>query len=141
MKQRTVEAALILPQYVKAYVLAGQAVVTLKSELSGKHYTYKVFKKADKYNASKFIYFVSVLIGPDEYLYKGMIGNDGKYKSYNNDTPSRAFKYMWDNVNQLNRMPTDMTILHQGRCGHCGKVLTNPESILSGIGPVCAGKE
>lgn len=27
-----------------------------------------------------------------------------------------------------------------GECGHCGRTLTNPESIELGIGPVCAGK-
>lgn len=27
-----------------------------------------------------------------------------------------------------------------GHCGHCGRTLTNPESIERGIGPVCAGK-
>lgn len=27
-----------------------------------------------------------------------------------------------------------------GRCGHCNRTLTDPESIARGIGPVCAGK-
>lgn len=27
-----------------------------------------------------------------------------------------------------------------GSCGHCGRTLTNPESIERGIGPICAGK-
>lgn len=27
-----------------------------------------------------------------------------------------------------------------GNCGICGKMLTNEESIASGIGPICAGK-
>lgn len=27
-----------------------------------------------------------------------------------------------------------------GHCGHCGRTLTNPESIEAGIGPVCRGK-
>ena len=29
---------------------------------------------------------------------------------------------------------------HEGRCGVCAKVLTVPESITAGIGPVCAAK-
>jgi hypothetical protein len=27
-----------------------------------------------------------------------------------------------------------------GHCGHCGRTLTNPDSIEAGIGPVCRGK-
>lgn len=30
--------------------------------------------------------------------------------------------------------------LELGRCGHCGRTLTDPESIAAGIGPICAGK-
>jgi len=31
-------------------------------------------------------------------------------------------------------------VLHEGRCAMCGRKLTVPESIDTGIGPVCAGK-
>ena len=30
--------------------------------------------------------------------------------------------------------------LHEGRCGRCGRKLTVPESIDTGLGPECAGK-
>ena len=30
--------------------------------------------------------------------------------------------------------------LHTGSCGHCGRALSNPESLARGIGPICAGK-
>jgi len=29
-------------------------------------------------------------------------------------------------------------LMHEGRCGRCGRPLTRPESIQSGIGPICA---
>ena len=38
------------------------------------------------------------------------------------------------------RKPATVEIWHEGVCGRCGRTLTVPESIESGIGPVCAGK-
>ena len=31
-------------------------------------------------------------------------------------------------------------LLEEGRCVRCGRVLTEPESLRTGIGPVCAGR-
>ena len=38
------------------------------------------------------------------------------------------------------RIPEHLEIFHEGRCCACGRKLTTPESILSGIGPECAKK-
>jgi len=37
--------------------------------------------------------------------------------------------------------PFSVRCLHEGRCACCGRKLTVPESIDTGIGPVCAKKE
>ena len=42
-------------------------------------------------------------------------------------------------INQ-GRMPLTLTVFHDGKCGRCGRKLTVPESIQSGLGPVCAGQ-
>jgi hypothetical protein len=34
-----------------------------------------------------------------------------------------------------------MELWHEGRCGKCGRALTVPESIESGLGPVCESRE
>jgi hypothetical protein len=39
------------------------------------------------------------------------------------------------------RLPEKYNVLHEGRCLKCNRKLTTPESIKTGIGPVCAGKE
>lgn len=36
-------------------------------------------------------------------------------------------------------IPPSLEVWHEGRCGRCGRALTVPESIASGIGPVCEG--
>jgi hypothetical protein len=35
---------------------------------------------------------------------------------------------------------SDATVLHQVNCLHCGRALTDPESIARGLGPDCYGK-
>lgn len=34
-----------------------------------------------------------------------------------------------------------MYALKSGNCFNCGKLLTNPESVMSGLGPICSGRE
>jgi hypothetical protein len=33
-----------------------------------------------------------------------------------------------------------LEISHEGRCGHCARLITTPGSLASGIGPECAAK-
>jgi hypothetical protein len=35
-------------------------------------------------------------------------------------------------------LPGGYKIHHEGRCGKCGRLLTVPESVETGIGPECA---
>ena len=34
--------------------------------------------------------------------------------------------------------PAVVEVMHDGRCGRCGRPLTHPDSIQAGIGPICA---
>ena len=36
-------------------------------------------------------------------------------------------------------VPTGYALEHTGRCGKCGKMLRDPESLKLGLGPVCRG--
>ena len=38
------------------------------------------------------------------------------------------------------KLDEQILIYHSGRCGRCGRKLTDPESIRTGLGPVCRGK-
>src|SRR5262249_13335004 len=62
--------------------------------------------------------------------------------------PIATFRWMWERLknNQpleysINANPTILSggakLLHEGRCGRCGRRLTVPESIESGYGPEC----
>lgn len=139
----------------RVFALAGNAIITLQSNKTGNHFTYKVQAKKEEDPLVKSgaitrpdghnpVWFVKVLsqgsADEGEWTYLGIITSRGftttKASKHMIDTPSvKAFNYFWtvQNLDQL-------TIRHEGRCGRCGRTLTHPESIDLGIGPECAGK-
>jgi len=108
-------------------------------------FTYKVEASKDGK-----IHFVSVLTGPDNwtnYKFFGLIIN-GNFKfarpektKIAPDAPSaKAFAWFWRHLNAPAEQSklSSVKISHEGKCCRCGRKLTVPESIESGIGPECA---
>jgi hypothetical protein len=83
--------------------------------------------------------------GIGSYSYLGTINREGVFwhgrKSMvpEDDFKTTAARWLF---NQLanNNLPDTCQLWHEGRCGRCGRRLTVPESIASGIGPECAAK-
>lgn len=143
---------LATPEAAKAYALAGDAVVTLRSELTGRHYTYEIAapsqKRADAAWGDKPpVWFVRVRIeGQERAAYMGMVDNFCRLRlttksKFHVQSPSfLAFKFFADHVLAGAQMPPKLQVWHEGSCGRCGRALTHPESLERGIGPVCAGR-
>lgn len=125
------------------YALAGRATLTLESERTGARYTYRITRRDDAPA------FVSVLTGPEntrDYTYLGTVFVDGEVPVYRHGRKSeispgapsaRAFAWAWDAF-VAGRIPEGLSVYHEGQCGRCGRALTVPESILTGLGPHCA---
>lgn len=133
------------------FALAGNARFTIVSTKTGARFTYRVRvnggapKEGDP--PPKGPWFVSVLTGADndgDFTYLGTMFLDGAYRHgrksrIGQDAPSaQAFAWFWRQV-QAGTLPATVEAWHEGRCGRCGRALTVPESIASGLGPVCAG--
>ena len=137
-----------LPDPLK-FILAGNAIVTLHSEKTGTHFTYRV-RRPKGFSPITPVRFVQVLTGPsneDDYEYLGVIrpAGDPTGLAYSHslkshiraDAPS-AVAIGWALRRLLAKQPLpSCQILHEGRCGRCGRRLTVPESIQSGFGPEC----
>ena len=128
------------PEAIRRFVLAGQAVITLQSERTTHHFTYQVRKSDDSD-----VWFVSVLTGTD-FGYIGLLRENGialqhtrKSKVAADSLSFRGFEFFWRHI-ATRRLPPQMKVRHEGRCGRCGRPLTHPRSIDLGIGPECAGK-
>lgn len=135
------------PADIKTYALAGHATLTLASQKTGARYTFKISQAKDHETGKvKPMWFVALLAGPDnesDYQYMGTLNGEfkltGKSRFTDESTPVRAFQYFWRHVS-ADQMAPDLEVRHEGSCGCCGRKLTVPESIDSGIGPVCAAK-
>lgn len=130
---------------VRAFVTAGRATFTVVNTQTHHWFTFRVVAPDDIYANAPARWFVKVLAGADntrDYRYigllvadKGLIHTQGSRVA--RDAPSfRAFAWLWRHVDEL---PAYVEVWHEGRCGRCGRALTVPASIESGIGPVCAG--
>lgn len=126
----------------RRYALAGNARLTLVSRRTGNRFTYKIKAAKDEDGKPKGFFFVSVLTSPDNvdgYTYLGTISGDrfrhGVKSPIGLDAPSaRAFVWGWERLEGH----ADLEVYHDGSCGRCGRLLTVPSSVLSGIGPECA---
>lgn len=124
------------------FVLAGKAKITLRSEKTGKHYTYKI-KKGDAD-----VWFVSRLTADNCYRYLGTIFPDEFRSTRKSDhlkyhwlkESFDAFDWFWRRLNQDQKIPDGVKLFHAGRCAACGLELTDPTSIKIGFGPDCAKK-
>lgn len=128
---------------ISKFALAGNATITLQSGKTGKYFTYKIVK----YSNDSELYLVKLLHGSDnesDYRYIGCYYKDTEYfnvcktwKNTSNHTwPAalRAIKYFFDNINNV---PNNLFVYHEGKCARCGRKLTTPGSIERGFGPEC----
>ena len=121
------------------FMMAGKAICTIVNPKTGNRFTYRIKKKKNTD-----VWFVSVLRGANnetDYEYIGCIVG-GLFKTSPKSrvtTEAQSFKvfaYVYSKL-VINTLPDFIEIWHEGRCGKCGRTLTVPESIETGMGPEC----
>ena len=126
------------PEDQLAYVLGGRGKFTLVSKATGNRFTYK----------SKLVrkgVFIFVLTGSDneaDYdFFAGVLFADTTTfrKTPDSDAPSVQAIRWWAEAQRGHRYETlkQVEFWHEGKCGKCGRALTDPASIQRGLGPVC----
>lgn len=133
------------------FITAGDAIFTIeppedfKHQERRDHFTYRVTKSDDGN-----VFFVNSLRGPDntkDYAYLGLMNPlDGSVRTTaKSKFAGSLITYLANRVfiavrcgDQHKIVATGWKMHHEGRCGRCGRLLTTPESITRGIGPVCA---
>lgn len=127
---------------IRRFATAGRAVLTLANRKRGTHVTLKL--RANQRQAGQF--FVSANTGPERFTYLGMTDAAGKFwktqgTAVNDDHPAlQAAKFFCERVLGDGFTAPSLEIRHEGKCGRCGRPLTDPGSIDAGLGPDCAGK-
>lgn len=118
------------------FMFAGKSIFTFINTKTGNRFTYKI-----KSNKDSNLFFVSVLTNPDNYSYIGTcIEGNYKHGKKSNISPEaqsvKVFQFMLNKL-KSNNLPDFLEVWHEGFCGKCGRRLTVPSSILTGIGPEC----
>lgn len=131
----------------RAFILAGKAIFTLVGKEA--RYTFKVQRKEASAEYPE-TWFVHLLTGPEntsDYTYLGMLDSQAgavrltRKSAYKDDSaPVLAIRWALARIWADKPLPAPAQILHAGRCGRCGRLLTVPSSIASGFGPECIGK-
>ena len=143
----------------KNFILAGDAIFTIEptaafclSNRCSEHYTFRVqhVEASDRWPES---YFVKLLTGPDntrDYSYVGKLGADcgevwlsAKSRVTDDSISVRILRRVLAAIFAGRGDAVEAagwSVHHEGRCGCCGRRLTTPESVESGIGPVCAAR-
>lgn len=148
------------PLAVLPFLLAGRALVTLLNRNTEGRFTYRIQapgKTAEERRTAP-ILFVNVLTGPENgehapfeqgsYTYIGiLIRRTGQFKltKMSKLSPSnpRVAGFEWlarqARNGNLDSFP-HVEVRHHNECGACGRTLTVPESIDTGLGPICASR-
>jgi hypothetical protein len=131
---------------IRKFLFAGRAVFTITSTKTGTSFTYRFSEPSAPANegAIKPI-FAAVLTGPDnqsDYTYMGVVtsGRASVRRTSGSKVDSDAPSFVALNWFLSHLGDPRVEFRHEGRCGRCGRALTVPSSIDSGLGPECASK-
>jgi hypothetical protein len=131
----------------REFLYAGKAHFTVTNN-KGEHVTFMVQASKPTAQFPRVSYFVKVFTGTDNtanthYTYMGVLALDGTFRRSDRsriaegDVRARVFEFALDIIAGLRPLPVGYDVKHEGRCGRCARLLTNPESIDRGIGPEC----
>ena len=109
----------INPEDVKAFILAGNSLITVLNEKTQGHMTFKVSqKKAEEGKEQEPLWFVNVCIAHESYICIGrIVGKEFvPSKKYNGDSSSiKAFQIIWNRYGVLKKPMDDVVFLHSDR--------------------------
>lgn len=147
------------PLALPILALAGRAVLTFRNFETGSHFTAKIRQRHDKKDrkVKLLAYNVDISLLGDKRMgmrYAGMIFTDGPIRMWvsrevdANDQLARVFRWMVGAIQNpavLRGTPSAsdglihnrVGLFHEDHCCCCGLPLTHPESIYTGLGPVC----
>ena len=134
------------PADILAYLISGNATVTLKSLKTSTHLTFKVSAPYanNKRQHDSAMRFVKVLHSGDEWSYIGFLNTAANQmvagkKGKPNSTSFKALAWLLNGISAGAALDA-IEVWHEGACGRCGRKLTDPTSIARGIGPECFKK-
>lgn len=125
-------------------ILTHNGSITITNPATGGHRTFRIRTQKDDANFAPGKRIVSLLTGTDNeasYTGFGFVFDRGIVLWKKRRTAIfKSYKDMLENPAKWEEKH-DLEYLYEGQCRRCNRTLTVPESIKTGIGPICAGRE
>jgi hypothetical protein len=132
----------------REFITAGRAIFTA-SNPAGERYTFRVRKFTWKKRILTGFLLGEYLAGSDnESDYRPILAIDPAFMLPTaaphatlievHGKASKVLQWVLTLIRNDRSPPVGYEIRHAGRCGRCGRLLTVPESIESGLGPECS---
>ena len=152
-KEESIQSGYIRQADALEFMLAGKAEFILHSTKTNEDFNFTLIRKESKMKSNnntedkEFIYFIYLKLAREK-IYAGfLVFNEEaqefrfiKGKAGKLEPSDRNIRSLLLVVNKLfqHLVVNNLDIFHVGNCGRCGKKLTTPESILTGLGPTCS---
>lgn len=136
------------PLSLPVLALAGRAVLTFRNLERGTHFTVKIKQardrkdrkiKLDHYNVT-----ISLLGDKTQGMrYAGMMFPKENFRIWvargvqHDDQLAIVFRWLVNAIRNPESLRGKVHLFHENKCCQCGQPLTHPESVYTGIGPVC----
>ncbi len=125
-------------------IASHNGTITIQNPETGGHRTFLVRTQAEDAKFAPGQRVVALLSGPDnetDYTPFGFVRDNGTIAVFRKRQGGVFDRYA-DILTRLEAYveSSRLEVLFEGRCRRCNRKLTTPESVKSGIGPVCAGK-
>lgn len=119
-------------------------IVTMRSLRTGEHRTFRIWTKSKESNFMPGRRVVGLLSGPDnesDYRAFGVMDDDGRIHLWRKHQGERFYQWAAAALSAPEQFLHQVEFSFDGRCRRCNRLLTDPDSVASGIGPHCAGQE
>lgn len=124
---------------VRRFCFGGHTHFTLESKATGRRYTFEISRR--EFGGKEF-WLAAVMTNGDQYTYIGKVVSNkyiqftGKSRLTDEAPAVKALTWFLRSL-AAGKIPNTVVVYHSGRCGCCGRDLTDSESVRCGIGPVC----
>jgi hypothetical protein len=117
--------------------------LTIHNPATGNHKTFQIKTQKPHASFAPNERILSLLTGPDNtscYNSIGIIKDNGKVVMWKKHRSNPVIGQYVNMVMNPEKFEDRAEYLWEGKCRICNRKLTTPESIKTGIGPVCKGK-
>lgn len=121
------------------FMFAGNSIFTIV-ENNNNHHSYKIYrKKTDDGSKIYHLYLKKANKGTYSGYFKIVdkkltFKHSSKYGVAPDNEDIKILEFV---IHNRNNLPDNIKVYHSGRCGYCGRVLTDPKAMDRGFGPDC----